>query len=51
MLGEKLIAANVITREQLDDALKEQESSGQKIGEILVARGYASQDQVDAALQ
>ena len=51
MLGEKLIAANVITQEQLDEALKEQESSGQRIGEILVAKGYATQAEVDAALQ
>ncbi len=51
MLGEKLIAAGVITQEQLDDALAEQKSSGKRLGEILVDKGYATAEQIDNALK
>lgn len=50
MLGEKLIAANVITQAQLDEALAEQKETGQRLGEVLVSKGYATQEQVDSAL-
>ncbi len=36
MLGEKLIAAGIITQGQLDEALAEQKSSGKRLGETLV---------------
>ncbi len=51
MIGEKLIAAGIITQAQLDESLEEQKSSGRKIGEILVMKGYATQAQVDEALK
>lgn len=41
-LGEILILRKEITTEQLIEALSEQESSGGKLGEILVQKGYAS---------
>ncbi len=50
MIGEKLIAAGIISQEQLDEALKAQPGSDKKIGEILVEKGYATQAQVDEAL-
>jgi endonuclease YncB( thermonuclease family) len=50
MLGEKLLKMGVITQGQLDECLKEQATSGKKLGEVLVAKGYATQAQVDAAL-
>ena len=51
MLGEKLIALNVITQEQLDDALSEQNKTGKRLGEILVEKGYATEEQIDNALK
>lgn len=51
MLGEKLIAAGIITQGQLDEALAEQKSSGKRLGEILVDKGYATNEQIDEALK
>lgn len=50
LLGETLIAAKVLTREQLDDALKYQAETGLKIGECLVRLGHASAEDVTRAL-
>ena len=49
MLGEKLIAAGVITQAQLDEALAKQKSSGNRLGDVLVEMGYATHDQIEAA--
>jgi len=43
-LGELLIDSHFITRNQLEDAIKEQKKSGKKLGEILVELGYISSD-------
>ena len=51
MLGEKLIAANVITKGQLDEAISEQKKTGKRLGEILVEKGYATQEQIESALK
>ena len=51
MLGEKLIALKVITQEQLNEVLTEQKKTGQRLGEILVDKGYATQEQIDNALK
>ena len=51
MLGEKLIAANVITKEQLEQALSEQKATGQRLGDVLVSKGYATNDQIENALK
>ena len=37
-LGELLVERGLLTTEQLDDALQEQESTGERLGAILVAR-------------
>jgi hypothetical protein len=50
-LGDLLIAAGEITREQLNDTLEQQKHSTKKIGELLVDRGYAQQKQVDQCLR
>jgi type IV pilus assembly protein PilB len=42
-LGELLISNNEITLEQLDSALGEQESSHEKLGSILIKKGYTSE--------
>jgi hypothetical protein len=50
-LGEILVAANHITREQLEDALARQRVSKKKIGEVLVEAGYAQPHHVQYGLR
>jgi len=49
-LGDILIASGQITRGQLNAALEQQKHSVKKLGELLVERGYAQQNQVDQGL-
>jgi chromosomal replication initiator protein DnaA len=49
-LGELLIREDMINREQLEEALVEQESSSRFLGEILVELGYISEDELIAFL-
>lgn len=49
-LGEALIKARVITSDQLLEALKEQERSGARLGEILVEKGLLNQNTLDTFL-
>ena len=46
MLGDKLMSAGVITQAQLDEALGDQKASGKRLGDVLVDKGYATQDQI-----
>ncbi|MEM8756336.1 MAG: ATPase, T2SS/T4P/T4SS family [Planctomycetota bacterium] len=41
-VGEALVAAGVLTEEQLDRALAEQAQSGERLGELLVEQGLVS---------
>lgn len=51
-LGELLVEVNVITREQLDEALKLQSGSGGKpIGDVLLSMGYITERQLMKALE
>jgi len=50
LLGELLLTANRVTREQLEAALDEQRRTGDKIGEILVRRGWITRQELDAVL-
>ncbi|MFA5322967.1 MAG: hypothetical protein WC373_09865 [Smithella sp.] len=50
MLGELLLAASSITHDQLENALREQKKTGEKIGEVLVRLGLFSQTEIDMAL-
>ena len=51
-LGELLVGINVITKEQLDEALKVQESMGGKpLGDVLLSLGYISEKQLMKALE
>ena len=50
MVGEKLIAAGLITEEQLEQALAEAKASGGRVGEAVVTLGFATKDQVEKAL-
>lgn len=50
LLGELLLAAKRITPEQLGQALAEQEKTGERIGAILVRRGFLSREELEAVL-
>jgi len=45
-LGEQLVEAELLTRDELADALKLQASKGQKLGEILLELGVITEDQM-----
>ena len=41
-IGSLFVEKGFVTQDQLDDALREQKESGQRLGEILVERGHIS---------
>lgn len=45
-LGDLLVEGNVITEDQLMDALKQQKSTGQRLGSMLVNLGYVGEEQL-----
>ncbi|AXT38315.1 GspE/PulE family protein [Alteromonas sp. BL110] len=45
-LGDLLVHENIITSEQLDDALSAQRSSGRKLGDTLIDLGFISEPQL-----
>src|SRR3989338_5043839 len=45
-LGDLLVAEQLITHEQLQQALVEQKNSNEKLGSILVRLGYLNEDQL-----
>ena len=45
-LGELLLQEGVITQEQLDESIEEQQKTGELIGDILVRRGFATESDV-----
>jgi hypothetical protein len=49
-LGELLIAAGVIDEDQLNEALAEGRETGERLGEVVVRRGWASEDTVAKVL-
>jgi type IV pilus assembly protein PilB len=49
-LGELLVTANIISREQLDQALALQRGGSDKLGKVLVDRGFVSETQVTQIL-
>lgn len=49
-LGELLIHANRITPEQCRDALVEQQRSGDKLGDILIRKGWVGPNEIAAVL-
>lgn len=50
-LGENLIAKGLLTQVQLETALvKQKESPGVRIGELLVSLGYVTKEQVESSL-
>ncbi|ONM65380.1 hypothetical protein B0B28_30650, partial [Pseudomonas aeruginosa] len=49
-LGALLLRDGALTVEQLETALREKDSSGKRLGEILVERGFVTQTQVARVL-
>jgi len=49
-LGDMLVNAGLVTREDLADALHEQEERGTKLGEVLVRRGLISEQELTQIL-
>ena len=49
-LGEILVKAGVLTPEQLDDALRYQKETGQRIGDCLIQLGHARIEDITRAL-
>jgi type IV pilus assembly protein PilB len=49
-LGELLVRQNLVTREQLDEALSYQRNNGGRLGACLVALGYATESDITAVL-
>ena len=45
-LGEYLLKKNVISREALDDILKEHEETSVRVGDIVLKRGYLKREQI-----
>ena len=50
-LGDMLIKQNVLTEDELKQALALQKGSGKKIGEVLVDNGFITEDMIVRALQ
>src|SRR5436190_24069542 len=50
-LGEILIRAGKISKEQLEDMLGEQRKSAEPLGEIVVRRGFLPKSVIDSALR
>ncbi len=49
-LGQMLVRANLITPEQLDEALALQKASGGRVGSILAKLGYVSEEEIASFL-
>ncbi|MEZ5116910.1 MAG: ATPase, T2SS/T4P/T4SS family [Candidatus Nanopelagicales bacterium] len=49
-LGDVLLQQGLVSREQLDDALAEQQSMGRSLGKVLVERGILTESQLVSAL-
>ncbi len=50
LIGERLIEAGLLTPDQLELGLKEQKRTGDRIGEILINLGFATQEQISSVL-
>lgn len=50
-IGELLLDVGLISREQLQDALKDQQSSNQRLGDVLINNGYITQSQLMQTLE
>jgi len=49
-LGEVLVKQNLLTEEQLQQALAEQKKSGRKLGRVFVESGYVTEEKISEAI-
>jgi type IV pilus assembly protein PilB len=49
-LGEQLVERGVLTKDQLQVALKEQGRTGKRMGEVLVSLGFCSEDDISKSV-
>src|SRR3990172_6413807 len=49
-LGERLVEKGLVSKDQLDLALREQKRTGERIGEILISLGFVTQELISSAL-
>jgi MSHA biogenesis protein MshE len=49
-LGDLLVQENLITQEQINQALDEQKSTGRKLGKVLVDSGFVNEEQISSVL-
>jgi type IV pilus assembly protein PilB len=49
-LGERLIEAGLVTKDQLELGLREQKRTGERIGEILINLGFVTQELISSVL-
>jgi hypothetical protein len=45
-IGDILVEENIITREQLRDAISAQRNTGQRLGRVLIDKGYVEEDEL-----
>jgi len=50
LLGQLLLWNNIITQEQLEEALKEQKKTNKKLGSILIEKGFVKEDMLNEFL-
>src|SRR5665647_3189960 len=50
-LGDLLVDSNIISEEQLQEALKEQSKTKQKLGDMLITQGYITEQQLIEVLE
>jgi hypothetical protein len=48
MVGEKLLAAGLITQAQLDEALAKAKETGGRVGDVAVELGFVTREQVES---
>src|SRR3990172_10717894 len=50
LLGERLVEEGLVSRDQLELALREQKRTGERIGDILIDLGFVTQELISSAL-
>jgi len=50
-LGRLLLVRKLITEDQLNEAIRQQQSTGKRLGEVLVEQGWVTQRQIGRALR
>jgi len=51
MLGDTLLNKGIITADQLEQALAEHKSSGDKLGDVIVRLGFTTHEKIENALK